>query len=248
MNCGAIAPSLIQSELFGYERGAFTGAAERKIGCIEAANGGVLFLDEIGDLPLEMQVNLLRFLQEKTITRVGSTERVKVNVRVIAATHVNLQRAVLEGRFRQDLYYRLNVLNLTLPALRERREDIPLLARTLFDEYRPYASAQVRGFSSAAMRAMMEYEWPGNVRELINRVQRAMIMSEDRLLTVADLGLPPATDPVTPTLEEIRTSVEREVIETSLKKHGNNVSETARRLGVSRVTLYRMIDRLKIVL
>ena len=248
MNCGAIAPSLIQSELFGYERGAFTGAAERKIGCIEAANGGVLFLDEIGDLPLEMQVNLLRFLQEKTITRVGSTERVKVNVRVIAATHVNLQRAVLEGRFRQDLYYRLNVLNLTLPALRERREDIPLLARTLFDEYRPYASAQVRGFSSAAMRAMMEYEWPGNVRELINRVQRAMIMSESRLLSVADLGLPAAVDPVTPTLEEIRTNVEREVIETSLKKHGNNVSETARRLGVSRVTLYRMIDRLKIVL
>lgn len=248
MNCGAIAPSLIQSELFGYERGAFTGAAQRKIGNIEAANDGVLFLDEIGDLPLEMQANLLRFLQDKTITRVGSTERVKVNVRVIAATHVDLQRAVADGRFRQDLYYRLNVLGLTLPALRERREDIPLLAQTIFDEQRVHASPQVRGFSSAALHAMMDYDWPGNVRELINRVQRAMIMSENRLLSVADLGLPPVVDPVTPTLEEIRTNVEREVIETSLKKHGNNVSETARRLGVSRVTLYRMIDRLKIVL
>lgn len=248
MNCGAIAPSLIQSELFGHERGAFTGAGQRKIGNIEAANDGVLFLDEIGDLPLEMQANLLRFLQEKTITRVGSTERVKVNARVIAATHVNLQRAVAEGRFREDLYYRLNVLHVSLPALRERREDIPLLAETVFAEHRHQASPQVRGFGSAALRAMMDYEWPGNVRELINRVQRAMIMTENRLISVSDLGLPTSAENGAQTLEELRSTVERELIEVSLKKHGNNVSETARQLGVSRVTLYRMIDRLKIIL
>ena len=248
MNCGAIAPSLIQSELFGHERGAFTGAGQRKIGNIEAANDGVLFLDEIGDLPLEMQANLLRFLQDKTITRVGSTERVKVNVRVIAATHVNLQRAVAEGRFREDLYYRLNVLHVSLPALRERREDIPLLAETVFAEHRQQASPQLRGFGAAALRAMMDYEWPGNVRELINRVQRAMIMTENRLISASDLGLPTIAENGTPTLDEFRSTVERELIEVSLKKHGNNVSETARQLGVSRVTLYRMIDRLKIIL
>ncbi|WP_341645823.1 sigma-54 dependent transcriptional regulator [Thauera sp. SDU_THAU2] len=248
MNCGAIAPSLIQSELFGHERGAFTGAAQRKIGNIEAANGGILFLDEIGDLPLEMQANLLRFLQEKCITRVGSTERVKVDVRVIAATHVDLVRAVTQGRFREDLYYRLNVLHLGLPALRERREDIPLLAECIFAEHREQAAPQVRGFSSAALQAMMRYDWPGNVRELVNRVQRAMIMTESRLIGAADLGLSSEPEQGMPTLDEIRTRVERELIETSLKTHGNNVSETARRLGISRVTLYRMIDRLKIVL
>ncbi|MFT3757329.1 sigma 54-interacting transcriptional regulator [Thauera sp.] len=248
MNCGAIAPSLIQSELFGHERGAFTGAAQRKIGSIEAANGGILFLDEIGDLPLEMQANLLRFLQEKSITRVGSTERVKVDVRVIAATHVDLVRAVTQGRFREDLYYRLNVLHLALPALRERREDIPLLAECIFAEHREQAAAQVRGFSSAALQAMMCYDWPGNVRELVNRVQRAMIMTENRLIGPLDLGLSSDAEPGMQTLDEIRARIERELIETSLKTHGNNVSETARRLGVSRVTLYRMIDRLKIVL
>lgn len=248
MNCGAIPPSLIHSELFGYERGAFTGATQRKVGNIEAANNGVLFLDEIGDLPLDMQANLLRFLQEKTITRVGSTERIKVNVRVIAATHVDLERAVAEGQFREDLYYRLNVLHLKVPPLRERREDIPLLAQKVFAENCEQRSPQVRGFGSEALRAMMDYDWPGNVRELVNRIQHAMIMSENRLISVLDLGLPDTLATVTPTLDEVRTSVEREVIEASLKKYSNNVSETARQLGVSRVTLYRMIDRLKIIL
>jgi DNA-binding NtrC family response regulator len=248
MNCGAIAPSLIHSELFGHERGAFTGAVQRKIGNIEAANNGVLFLDEIGDLPLELQANLLRFLQEKMITRVGSTDRLRVNVRVIAATHVDLRQAVAEGRFREDLYYRLNVVQLKVPPLRERREDIPLLAQEVFKQHKGHKSPQLRGFSSEALGALMAHDWPGNVRELINRVQHAMVMSEGRLLSAADLGLPLPTEDTTPTLDELRTSLERDLIESSLKKYRNNVSATARQLGVSRVTLYRMIDRLKIVL
>ena len=249
MNCGAIAPNLIQSELFGHERGAFTGAHQRKIGTIEAANEGVLFLDEIGDLPLDLQANLLRFLQEKTIVRVGSTERLRVNVRVIAATHIDLQKAVAEGRFREDLFYRLNVLHLKVPPLRERGSDIALLANTIFHDYQHQKSPQVKGFSSEALHAMNEYAWPGNVREMINRVQHAMIMSENKLIGAGDLGLPtPEITGNTPTLDEVRASVEKEAIVTSLQKCQNNVSEVARQLGVSRVTLYRMIDRLKIVL
>ncbi|NLF53937.1 MAG: sigma-54-dependent Fis family transcriptional regulator [Thauera phenolivorans] len=247
MNCGGISPSLIHSELFGYERGAFTGASQRKVGNIEAASCGVLFLDEIGDLPLEMQSSLLRVLQDRTITRVGGTERVQVDVRVIAATHVDLVRAVAEGRFREDLLYRLNVVGLKLPALRERVEDIPLLAQQMFEECRSKGSP-VRGFSSAAMSALMAHSWPGNVRELRNRIHHALVMSDHRLLTPEDLGLAEAASAEPPTLEALRASVERELIETSLKKCRNNVSATARQLGVSRVTLYRMIDRLKIVL
>ncbi|CAL95647.1 sigma-54 dependent transcriptional regulator [Azoarcus olearius] len=248
MNCGAIPANLIHSELFGYERGAFTGAVQRKFGNIEAANNGVLFLDEIGDLPLDLQASLLRFLQEKTIVRVGGTERLRMNVRVIAATHVDLKRAVAEGRFREDLYYRLNVLHLPVPALRERREDISLLAQAVYAAHEDQRSPQVRGFSAEATLAMEAYDWPGNVRELINRVQQAMIMSENRFISAADLGLPMPEGAAPTTLDEARASVEREMIETRLRKCQNNVSETARQLGISRVTLYRMIDRLKIVL
>ncbi len=248
MNCGAIAPNLIHSELFGHERGAFTGAHQRKIGNIEAANGGVLFLDEIGDLPLDLQASMLRFLQEKIIVRLGSTERLRMNVRVIAATHVDLQQAVHDGRFREDLFYRLNVLHLKVPPLRERASDIPLLANAIFNhQLRQYKSPQLKGFSLEALQAMHEYNWPGNVRELINRIQHAMIMSENKLINAADLGLPhPTTTSLT--LDEIRASVEKEVIVSTLQRHQNNVSEVARQLGVSRVTLYRMIDRLKIIL
>lgn len=248
MNCGAIPANLIHSELFGYERGAFTGAHQRTTGHIEAANGGVLFLDEIGDLPLDLQASLLRFLQEKTIVRVGGTERLRMNVRVIAATHVDLKRAVEQGRFREDLYYRLNVLHLGVPALRERRDDVELLAQVIYGNNQDQRSPQVRGFSAEAYQAMTAYDWPGNVRELINRVQHAMIMTENRFISAGDLGLPVVEAHEAPTLDEARTTVEREMIESSLKRYQNNVSATARQLGVSRVTLYRMIDRLKIVL
>jgi DNA-binding NtrC family response regulator len=189
VNCGALPSNLIQSELFGHERGAFTGAHQRKIGSLEAANGGVVFLDEIGDLPLELQANMLRFLEERTIVRVGSTQRTSIDVRVVAATHVDLNQAVRQGKFREDLFYRLNVLQLNVPALRERLEDIDLFSSYLLEQLSAQKSSLVQGFSRDALEAMRSYAWPGNVRELINRVQRALIMGEHRLVTPEDLGL-----------------------------------------------------------
>src|SRR5476649_2110798 len=222
INCGAMPASLIQSELFGHQRGAFTGATQDKRGLIEAAAGGTLFLDEIADLPLESQANLLRFLQEKTIYRLGATHSTRVDVRVIAATHVNLQQAVANGTFREDLYYRLNVLVLDVPALR------------------------VRGFSGKALAAIEAYHWPGNVRELINRVRRAMVMADGRLITPLDLGLAPrpgAAAPAGMQLDDTRVHAERGAIEASLLRVGNNVTLAARQLGVSRMTLYRLLAK-----
>jgi DNA-binding NtrC family response regulator len=247
VNCGGLPDSLVHSELFGYERGAFTGAYQRKTGSIEAAEGGVIFLDEIGDLPLDLQANLLRFLQEKTIVRLGSTRRVSIDVRVIAATHVDLQSAVSEKRFREDLYYRLNVLRVDVPPLRERSGDIELLALEYFQAFAAEKSPAVRGYSQAALRAMREYLWPGNVRDLINRVQRAVIMSENRLMSPTDLGLPePAVPEQLVTLRTVRANIEQDAIRRSLRKNANNISRAARELGVSRVTLYRLMDKFKI--
>src|SRR5471030_1807525 len=180
INCGAIPTHLLQSELFGYERGAFTGANRRKIGRAEAANGGTLFLDEIGDLPLESQVSLLRFLQERTVERLGSHETVPVDVRVVSATHVDLDEAVRLGTFRADLYHRLCVLRLVEPPLRERGKDIEILAYHMLERFRSDSPRRIRGFSAAAIRALYNYKWPGNVRELINRVRRAIVMSDGR--------------------------------------------------------------------
>ena len=248
VNCGAIPKNLIQSELFGHEKGAFTGATQRHIGKIECANGGVLFLDEIGDLPLDMQVSLLRVLQERTITRVGSMQTIPVDFRVIAATHINLSDAIEKGQFREDLFYRLNVLHLDLPPLRERGIDIVLLADTVFQKYSAMCkNNQVKGFSKEAFRAMRAHDWPGNVRELINRVQRAMVMSENRLLSPADLGLESlVATSARATLDNARATFDRDVLEASLRKNGYIVSQAARQLGVSRVTLYRMMNKLSI--
>lgn len=250
VNCCAIPSNLIQSELFGYEKGAFTGATQRQIGKIEGASGGVLFLDEIGDLPLDMQASLLRVLQERTITRVGSLQTIPVNFRVVAATHVNLQEAVAQGRFREDLYYRLNVLHLELPPLRKRGNDVILLADAVFRKYVDVCKNRpVRGFSKEAMRVMLAYDWPGNVRELINRVQRAMVMSEDRLLSPADLGLDDFANNLRDvTLDHARASFDRDLLESSLRSNGNKVAKAARQLGVSRVTLYRMMNKFRIPL
>lgn len=250
VNCGAIPSTLIQTELFGHEQGAFTGAVKTKIGSIEAANGGVLFLDEIGDLPMDLQGNLLRVLQEHKITRLGATQSIPIDFRLVAATHVDLQEAIRAKSFREDLYYRLNVIQLQLPPLRERGGDICLLAETVLKNFTSTTrKCRAVGFSSDAIRAMTAYHWPGNVRELINRVHRGVIMSDGKLLSASDLGFETfALEPQTVTLEKARASFERDIVETSLRANGNNVTKTARQLGVSRVTLYRAISKLNIEL
>ncbi|MBA5690612.1 sigma-54 dependent transcriptional regulator [Rugamonas apoptosis] len=244
VNCGAMPASLIQSELFGYERGAFTGAAREKRGLIESAEGGSLFLDEIGDLPMELQANLLRFLQEKTICRVGATRSMEVDVRVIAASHVQLQQAVQRGAFREDLYYRLNVLALDVPPLRERRDDVAALAEHFFRLYAAERAPRLRGFSARAMQMLREHDWPGNVRELINRVRRAMVMAEGRLISAQDLGLADGvTGPDGAPLGDARSRAERDAIDASLLRAGSNMTVAARALGVSRMTLYRLLAK-----
>jgi DNA-binding NtrC family response regulator len=242
INCAAIPPSLLQAELFGHERGAFTGALQRKIGRIEHAHSGTLFLDEIGDMPHECQAVLLRFLQEGTIERLGGNAPIQVDVRVISATHVNLEAAVKDGRFRADLYHRLCVLRLEEPPLRERGSDIRLLADYALSTYRQDGTHKIRGFSSGAVVAMSNYEWPGNVRELINCVRRAVVMAEGRFITESDLGLPEVSGARTRTLAEIRMQAEIEAIEEALRRHGHNLSGAAADLGVSRATLYRLMN------
>ena len=245
INCAAIPPSLIHSELFGYERGAFTGAAKDKPGLIEAASSGSIFLDEIGDLPLELQASLLRFLQERTIYRVGGTRPVEVDARVIAATHVDLPKAVAAGRFREDLYYRLSVFPIRVPPLRERKDDLPLLTEIIFNKYADEKSPQLKGISQQALRAMAQHNWPGNIRELINRMRRAMVLAEHRLIMPEDLELVPHDDSIIlrDGLDNSRGSAERTAIWNSLTKCGNNISQAARDLGVSRMTLYRLMAK-----
>ena len=244
VNCGALPDTLIHSELFGHEKGAFTGAHRQNVGRIEAANNGTIFLDEIGDLPLELQTYLLRFLQEKTIERLGSSTSQQVNARVIAATNVNLSEMVKEGRFREDLYFRLNVLNIKVPPLRERVEDIPLLAQYFFQQLKQESSSPAKGFSRNALEYMKQYHWPGNVRELINRVRRALVMGEHKLITTEDLGLEEQLSaPLISTLEEVRNRAEKDMIKKGMLASGNNITRAAQSLGVSRVTLYNLLDK-----
>jgi DNA-binding NtrC family response regulator len=244
INCGAIAPSLVQSELFGYERGAFTGAQQRKIGRIEHANGGTLFLDEIGDLPLDCQAALLRFLQEGSFERVGGHEPIRLDVRIISATHQPLEDLIASGRFRADLYHRLCVLRLLQPPLRERGEDIALLAQQALRRYAGEAARRIHGFSPCAMRAMHRYAWPGNVRELLNRVRQAVVMADGRLITADDLGLAVDVETLPAiTLEQARCAAEAEAVRRALRNNGQRMADAARELGISRVTLYRLIER-----
>jgi two-component system, NtrC family, response regulator HydG len=249
INCGALPSNLVQSELFGHERGAFTGANARRIGHIESASGGTVFLDEIGDLPLDAQTSLLRFLQEGTIERVGSSQPIRADVRVLAATHVDLELAVAEGRFREDLYYRLNVLRLRMPALRERMDDVEMLAQHFLDVFREQHHSHARLFSGDAKQAMRTFSWPGNVRELLNRVQRAAVVAEATLISVADLDLQdaPLTNGHRSSLGLTRVSAEREAVEICLRESRFNISECARRLKVSRVTVYRLCKKHQLV-
>ena len=279
VNCGALPPTLIASELFGHERGAFTGAIQRRIGHLEAAKGGTIFLDEIGDLPLELQPHLLRFLQEGTIERLGGNRPIEVNARVVAATNVDLREAVRNGRFRQDLFYRLNVLTIHMPPLRRRGDDVILLAVLFLRQLAAKMGRPILGFERDALDAMLQYAWPGNVRELISRIRRAMIVSEDPWLNRGHLGLDRDVDatscehalrpgpgdwaadsasdaksagagarvesPLSSiiSLEEAKARTEERLIKAALARTSRNITQAAQALGVSRVTLYRLMEK-----
>ncbi|AIR90834.1 sigma-54 dependent transcriptional regulator [Pseudomonas cremoricolorata] len=245
INCGAIPEHLIQSELFGHEKGAFTGAHQRKVGRIEAAHGGTLFLDEIGDLPLELQANLLRFLQEKHIERVGGSQPIAVDVRVLAATHVDLEKAIGLGRFREDLYYRLNVLQVVTAPLRERHGDLAMLASHFAHFYSLETGRRPRSFSDGALAAMGRHDWPGNVRELANRVRRGLVLAEGRQIEAQDLGLQEVErqEQLFGTLEDYKHRAERQALSDVLNRHSDNLSLAAKVLGVSRPTFYRLLHK-----
>jgi DNA-binding NtrC family response regulator len=243
VNCAALPGSLVQSELFGHERGAFTGAHAQRIGRLEAAAGGTLLLDEIGDLHAEGQLSLLRFLETRQVERVGGKEPIAVDVRVMAATNVDLRRAIREGRFREDLYYRLHVLQLEAPPLREREGDANLLADHFFRRYATEHSSRLHGFSERANKAIAAAHWPGNVRELMNSVQRGMTLADGRWITPEDLSLADAGHTLSTTLRQAREDAERDVIRACLTSNGHNVSRAADALEVSRMSLYRLLKK-----
>ncbi len=244
LDCGALSPATLPAELFGQERSAFAGTPGRA-GRLEAANGGTLLLEEIDALPAAQQAGLLRFLEEGTIERIGGLEGIPLDVRIIAATQGDLAQAVQDGIFREDLYYRLNVLQLALPPLRERGDDIVALAEHYLRQFRPGPNGRAVGFSEAAKRVMNAYPWPGNIRELINRVRRAAVMCETRLITPADLGLERRTEPRdhVPTLAEVRARAEVRAIHAAIRRNRGNIAAAARQLEISRVTLYQLMDK-----
>ncbi|RMD78997.1 MAG: PEP-CTERM-box response regulator transcription factor [Gammaproteobacteria bacterium] len=245
LNCAAIPDTLLEAELFGYEKGAFTGAARQTKGKIEYADGGTLFLDEIGDLPQPLQVKLLRFLQERVIERLGGRSEIAVDVRVVCATHQDLEALQREGRFREDLYYRINEIAIRIPPLREREGDAAVLAQAFLQRFAGGARRRLRGFSPEALAAIEAYDWPGNVRELENKVKRASIMAEGPLVTAADLELPEAGPGRMPelNLRVVREKAERAALERALRLHQGNVSQAAEVLGVSRPTLYDLMRK-----
>jgi transcriptional regulator with PAS, ATPase and Fis domain len=254
INCGALPENLLESELFGHVRGAFTGAALDKKGLFEQADGGTLFLDEVGDLPFPSQVKLLRALQEGEVRRVGSNSAIRVDVRIISATNRDLRRAMETGEFREDLYYRLNVFQIEVPPLRQRHEDIPLLAAFFLDRVSSKMKKTVRGFSEEAQYILMRYDYPGNVRELENAIQRAVALAEDDLIRPEDLP-PRMRERPTPRIEGPKSAleipdgltledVESLYIRRTMEQAGGNVSEAARRLGVSRSTLWRKLKKM----
>lgn len=247
INCGAIPSTLLESELFGHEKGAFTGAHTQRNGRIESADGGTLFLDEIGELPLDLQVKLLRFLQDRTLERIGGRRQIKIDARVFAATNVDLEQAMSEGTFREDLYYRLAVVQVNLPPLRERGEDVVLLATAFLKRYTAAQESQVTGLSSRAVAALQAYKWPGNVRELENRIKRAVIMCEGHQITPGDLDLENGgSGQRCPSLREAREKLERELVQRALLRNNWKISRAAKELDVSRPTFYELMDRLNI--
>lgn len=249
INCSAIPETLLESELFGHEKGSFTGAHAQRKGRIEMAAGGTLFLDEIGELPAAIQVKLLRFLQEQRIERVGGRVEIGIDTRVIAATNMELQRAMAEGRFRDDLYYRLAVVVIRLPSLRERAGDVLFLAKAFLQKFTLENKRPISGFNRKALQAISQYEWPGNVRELENRVRRAAIMAEGKQISVEDLDLAAlavVSGLQVETLKDARENLEREMIQRSLVRCKGKITAVAEELGVSRPTLYELMEKLDI--
>jgi two-component system NtrC family response regulator len=248
INCSAISESLLESELFGHEKGSFTGAHIQRKGLIENAAGGTLFLDEIGELRHPMQVKLLRFLQEKRFQRVGGRQEFQIDARIVAATNADLNRAIANGTFREDLYFRLAVMVINLPPLRQRGEDLSVAARAFLERF---AAAQGKAgltFAPETLRALTRHAWPGNLRELQNRVQRAVIVADGKRITLKDMELTNLAD-VLPaaTLKEARESMEREMVQQALKRHSGRISSAAAELGISRPTLYELMEKLGIV-
>jgi two-component system NtrC family response regulator len=247
INCAAIPETLLESELFGYEKGAFTGAIKQAIGRIESADRGTLFLDEIGDVPLPMQVKLLRFLQDQVVERIGGRNPVQVDVRIVCATNQDLDLMMAEGRFREDLYYRLNEVTVQIPPLRERAGDAVTLASFFLSRFAAEYGRPVRGFSASALAALRDHPWPGNVRELENRVKRAVVMTDGPLLSAADLGLAATgEDTQSLTIRDARARAEREVLQLALVQAGSNLSKAAKLLGISRPTLYDLMQQHRI--
>jgi transcriptional regulator with PAS, ATPase and Fis domain len=254
VDCGSLVPTLIESELFGYEKGAFTGAVKARTGLFQSANGGTIFLDEIGELPPEMQAKLLRVLQEKEVRPVGSNQKIKVDVRVIAATNRNLETEYRNGTFRKDLYFRLNVVTVHLPSLRERRSDIPMLAHWFLERYARGGSIQI---TTAAMKSLLQYDWPGNVRELENCIERAVALGDQRTIDYHDLppsitsGLPVSGDetdsPSSPGLSSTDLEdIERATIQRVFEQVKGDKALAGKMLGISRATLYRKLKRYNI--
>ncbi len=245
INCAAIPETLLESELFGHEKGAFTGAVKTTEGKIEQANGGTLFLDEVGDIPLQLQVKLLRFLQERVIERIGARRSIDVDTRIVCATHQNLEAMIADGRFREDLYYRLAEIVVKIPSLAERPGDATLLAKVFLQRFAREMNPQVKGFAADALTAIDSWPWPGNVRELENRVKRAVIMADAKLVGAADLDLgAPAEDAAqTLNLKAARETADRKAIRHALARSEGNISSTAKLLGISRPTLYDLLKQ-----
>ena len=247
INCNAIPENLLESELFGHEKGAFTGAHMQRKGLIENAGGGSLFLDEIGELPPPIQVKMLRFLQEQRFQRVGGRQEIQIDTRIIAATNADLKDAVAKAKFREDLYFRLAVVVIKLPPLRDRGDDAEVLAQEFLQQFAAQCEKAGLRFGQDALRAVRRHSWPGNVRELQNRVKRAVIMAEGKRITAADLELADSGELVpAATLKQARENVEREMVEQALKKHSGRISAAATDLGISRPTLYELMEKLGI--
>ena len=244
INCAAIPDTLLESELFGYEKGAFTGAAKQTQGKIEYANGGTLFLDEIGDLPIELQAKLLRFLQERVIERLGGRTEIPVDVRIICATHQDLTRHIAEGRFREDLYYRISEITINIPRLKDREGDAVLLAKAFLNRFTKELNASIKGFEQDALNAIAGNDWPGNVRELESLIKRAVIMSDGSFITCDDLDLDKSdTEPEPFNLKQVRDEAELKAIRRAMVACQDNISATAKMLGVTRPTLYALMEK-----